>query len=54
MECWATLHLGYPTVMHVAQECAIFSSGFRENAAAYGILLQFSAIKGQNSLGTGE
>lgn len=54
MECWATLYLGYPTVMRLDQERVITSCALRESAAAHGIVLHFSVIESHNSLGVVE
>lgn len=52
--CWDTIFVGYPSTIRLDHETDFDSEEFRTTETETGIVLQFSGIESNNSLGVGE
>lgn len=54
VEGWASVYVGYPSVLRLDQEASFCSEFFKDVSLAHGIDLRFSGIKSHHSVGPGE
>ena len=54
IDCWTSVHVGFPEIIRLDRESSFTSDQFRKNAKTVGVDLQFSGIESHNAIGQGE